>query len=231
MKVIVTGATGMVGSGVLLECLESPAVERVLCLGRSPVGRRHAKLAEVVRADLFDLAPVEAELAGYDACFFCLGVSSLGMTEADYTRITHDLTLGIARTLHRLNPGMVFVYVTGVGTDSTEKGASMWARVKGRTENELLALGFRAAYMFRPGFIQPMKGVRTRVRAYQALLTVFSPLWPALRALFPSQVTTTEKIGLAMIHAVQRGYPTPVLAPKDINALAEDVAARPASPP
>ncbi len=227
MKGIVTGATGMVGSGVLLECLDHADVDRVLCLGRGPVGRSHPKLSEVVRSDLFDLAPVEAELAGYDACFFCLGVSSLGMTEADYTRITHDLTLSIARTLHRLNPGMVFVYVTGVGTDSTEKGASMWARVKGRTENELLGLGFRAAYMFRPGFIQPMKGVRTRVRAYQALLTVFSPLWPVLGALFPSQMTTTEKIGLAMIHAVQRGYPKPVLAPKDINALADDVATAP----
>lgn len=230
MKVIVTGATGMVGSGVLLECLDHPDVERVLCLGRSPVGRRHPKLAELVREDLFDLAPVERDLTGYDACFFCLGVSSLGMDEAEYTRITHDLTLNMARTLLRLNPGLVFVYVTGVGTDSTGKGASMWARVKGRTENALLGMGFRAAYMFRPGFIQPMKSVRSRVRTYDVLLRVLAPLWPVIRTLFPSQVTTTEKIGLAMIHAAQRGYPRPVLTPRDINALADDAPA-PTSPP
>ena len=225
MKVIVTGATGMVGRGVLLECLDHPDVERVLSLGRRPVGMQHPKLSEVVRADLFDLAPVEDRLTGFDACFFCLGVSSLGMSEADYTRVTHDLTLSIADLLLRRNPGMVFTYVTGAGTDSTGRGRSMWARVKGRTENALLAMGFRAAYMFRPGYIQPARGVRSGVRAYQAAIQLVKPLYPLMRALAPSKVTSTDAVGLAMIQAVQRGYPRPVLGPREINDLAQPVTA------
>jgi len=222
MKVIVTGATGMVGRGVLLECLEHPEVERVLCLGRSPLGMEHPKLAELVHPDLFHLDPVEQKLSSYDACFFCLGTSSVGMKEADYTRVTHDLTLEVARTLLRLNPGLVFVYVSGAGTDSTARGSAMWARVKGRTENDLLALGFRAAFMFRPGYIHPMKGVKSRTALYRALIPLLAPLYPVLRAFFPNQVTTTDKVGLAMIRAAQRGYPKPILGPQDINALAEE---------
>ncbi len=220
MNVIVTGATGMVGKGVLLECLDHPDVARVLSLARRPLGMTHPKLKEVVRADLSDLDPVEAELAGYDACFFCLGVSSVGMKEADYARVTHDLTLAVARVLLRLNPALVFTYVSGVGTDSTAKGSSMWARVKGRTENDLLKMGFEAAFMFRPGYIHPMKGVTSRTPLYRALIPLMRPLYPLLRALFPAQVTTSENVGLAMIHAVQRGYPKHVLEPRDINALA-----------
>jgi uncharacterized protein YbjT (DUF2867 family) len=221
MKVIVTGATGMVGKGVLLESLEHSDVTLVLSLGRSPLGMKHPKLREVLHRDLFRLDEVERELAGYDACFFCLGASSAGMKEADYYRVTHDLTESIARLLLRVNPGLVFVYVSGAGTDSTEKGPSMWARVKGKTENDLLRMGFKAAFMFRPGYIQPLKGVQSRTALYRALIPVVTPLYPVLKALFPSHVTTTEKLGLAMIHAVQRGYPRPVLDPRDINALAE----------
>ena len=221
MKVIVTGATGMVGKGVLLECLEHPGVSEVLSVGRGPLGMQHPKLREVLHRDLFRLDEVERELAGYDACFFCLGASSAGMKEADYYRVTHDLTESIARLLLRVNPGLVFVYVSGAGTDSTEKGPSMWARVKGKTENDLLRMGFKAAFMFRPGYIQPLKGVQSRTALYRALIPVVTPLYPVLKALFPSHVTTTEKLGLAMIHAVQRGYPRPVLDPRDINALAE----------
>jgi len=220
MNVIVTGATGMVGKGVLLECLAHPDVERATVLGRNPTGLVHPKLREVVHADLFDLAPVESLLRGHDACFFCLGTSSVGMTEADYTRVTHDLTLGVARTLLRLNPGLAFTYVSGAGTDSTEQGSSMWARVKGRTENELLHLGFRAAFMFRPGYIHPMKGVTSRTPLYRALIPIVKPLYPLVRALAPDRVTTTENVGLAMINAVKRGYPKPILDPRDINALA-----------
>ncbi len=221
MKVIVTGATGMVGKGVLLECLEHSAVARVLSLARSPVGMTHPKLGAVVHRDLFDLTPAERELAGYDACFFCLGASSVGMKEADYYRVTHELTVSVARVLLRQNPGLVFVYISGAGTDSTEKGSSMWARVKGKTENDLLRMGFKAAFMFRPGYIHPLKGVTSRTALYRALMPVLTPLYPVFKTLFPSQVTTTEKVGLAMIHAVQRGYPKQVLDPRDINALAE----------
>ena len=223
MKVIVTGATGMVGRGVLLECLEHPDVERVLALGRSPLGVTHPKLREVVHRDLFDLAPIERDLTGFDACFFCLGVSSVGMREADYRRVTHDLTVGVAQVLLRLNPGLVFVYVSGAGTDGTEQGSSMWARVKGKTENDLLRLGFRSAFMFRPGYIHPLKGVRSRTALYRALIPVVTPLYPVLKALFPSRVTTTVNVGQAMIHAAQRGYPKPILDPGDINALAAGV--------
>ncbi len=165
MKVIVTGATGMVGKGVLLECLEHAGVAQVLSLGRTPLGMAHPKLEEVVHRDLFHLAAVEQELSGYDACFFCLGASSVGMKEADYFQVTHELTVAVARALLRLNPGLVFIYVSACRDEhSTERGSSMWARVKGRTENDLLRMGFKAAFMFRPGYIHPRKGGETQER-------------------------------------------------------------------
>ena len=181
MKVVILGATGMVGQGVLHEALADPGVEAVLTLGRSATGLANPKLRELVRADLFDLEPIAAQLAGYDACFFCLGASSVGVKEDDYRRLTHDLTLSVARTLLRLNPAMTFCFVSGEGTDAA--GRSMWARVKGQTENELMALGFKGAYMFRPGFIRPMKGVRSRTRLYHFLYATLGWTFPILKAL------------------------------------------------
>ena len=219
MNVLLFGATGMVGQGVLRECLRDPGVDRVLAIGRSATGQAHAKLRDLVVSDVTDLSAVEPELAGFDACFFCLGVTSAGMSEAQYTRLTCDLTLAVARTLVRVAPGMTFVYVSGLGTDSSERGRVMWARVKGRTENALLALPFRAAYMFRPGYIQPLHGVRSRTRWYRLAYLVMAPLYPALEALAPGSVTTTEQVGRAMIAVARRGYAKPVLEPRDINSL------------
>ena len=218
MRVILFGGTGMVGQGVLRECLLAPDVTEVLAVGRSPLGKTDPKLRELIRADLFDYGDVEAQLGGYDACFFCLGVSSLGMKEADYRRITYDLTLAAARTLGRLNPGMTFIYVSGEGTDSSEKGSSMWARVKGQTENELLRLPLRAV-MFRPGAIEPLHGITSKTRLYRAALVVGRPLWPLLRKVAPNAVTSTEKVGLAMLRVARDGAPKPILATRDINAL------------
>lgn len=222
MKVLLFGATGMVGQGVLRECLLDPDVTQVIAVGRSASGHEaHPKLREVVAKDLFDLSPVEAELAGADACFFCLGVSSAGMSEADYTRVTYDLTLSIAKTLVRLGAEkMTFVYVSGAGTDSTEEGRSMWARVKGKTENALLALPFRRAIMFRPGFIQPMHGVTSKTRLYRAVYAVMGPLYPVWKSVAPGFVTTTEKVGRAMLAVAKRGSEKTHLENRDINALA-----------
>lgn len=222
MKIILFGATGMVGQGVLRECLLDPEVEHVLAVGRRATGVRHEKLREIVREDLTDLTSVERELAGFDACFFCLGVSSAGMTEEAYTRVTYDFTMAAARVLARLNPGMTFVYVSGAGTDSTERGRSMWARVKGRTENALLKLPFKATHLFRPAFIQPMHGIVSRTRLYRVLYAVIEPLYPVLRVLFPGYVTTTEKVGRAMLRVAKQGAPRAVLENADINALAGD---------
>ncbi|NMO17215.1 NAD(P)H-binding protein [Pyxidicoccus fallax] len=220
MKVILFGATGMVGQGVLRECLLDDGVEQVLAIGRSATGQNHAKLREIVHKDLLDYSAIEGELSGYDACFFCLGVSSAGMAEADYTRVTYDLTLAAARVLARLNPGMTFIYVSGVGTDSSEKGRAMWARVKGRTENALLQLPFKAKYMFRPGFIQPMHGIVSKTKLYRVLYAVVGPLYPVWKTLFPKYVTTTEQVGRAMLHVACQGAPKTVLENEDINALA-----------
>jgi uncharacterized protein YbjT (DUF2867 family) len=219
MKVILFGATGMVGQGVLRECLLDPDVETVLAVGRVSTGQRHEKLRELVLSDPSNLATVEGDLGGWDACFFCLGVSSAGMKEADYRRITYDLTLSVARTLVRLNPAMTFVYVSGEGTDSTAKGRSMWARVKGETENALLTLPFKAAYMFRPGFIRPLHGIVSRTKLYRAIYAVLGPLYPVLKAVASSHMTTTEQVGLAMLVVAKRGAPTAVLENRDINAL------------
>jgi uncharacterized protein YbjT (DUF2867 family) len=217
MKVVLFGASGMVGQGVLRECLLDPEITAVLAIGRSPLGQQHEKLREIVRQDLFDYAPIEEQLRGYDACFFCLGVSSAGMTEADYRHITYDLTIAAAQTLAKLNPDMTFIYVSGAGTDSTESGRSMWARVKGQTENALLRLPCKAAYMFRPGYIQPLHGIKSRTNLYRALYTVVSPIYPLLQALFPKYVITTEQLGRAIIQVAKHGSPKHVFQVEDIH--------------
>ncbi|GAC1691574.1 MAG: epimerase [Gemmatimonadaceae bacterium] len=219
MDVLLFGATGMIGQGVLRECLSDEGVDRVLSIGRSATGQRHAKLREVVYADVTSLSAVEGEIARCHACFFCLGASAVGMSEERYTRMTYDLTVAVARTLARLRPEMTFVYVSGVGTDSSERGRVMWARVKGRTENALLRLPFSAAYMFRPGLIIPLHGIQSRTSWYRILYALAVPLYPALRRLFPHAVTTTEQIGRAMLAVARRGYVKAVLEPRDINAL------------
>jgi uncharacterized protein YbjT (DUF2867 family) len=218
MKVILFGATGMVGQGVLRECVIDPAVERVLAVGRSATGQHHAKLRDLVLEDFLDFSAVTRELAGYDACFFCLGVSSAGMTEADYRRVTYDVTLAAARSLATINPAMTFIYVSGAGTDSTERGRSMWARVKGQTENALLGLPFKSAYMFRPAAIQPLHGITSKTRWYRLLYAATRPLLPFLRALIPNYITTTEQIGRAMIAVAATGADRRVLENEDINA-------------
>ena len=219
MKVILFGATGMVGQGVLRECLLSNEVSSVLTIGRSVTGQQNAKLTEIAQTDLTNLPAIAERLSGYDACFFCLGVSSVGMNEQDYTRTTYDLTLALARTLFKLNPNMTFIYVSGTATDSTEKGGSMWARVKGRTENDLLRLGFKSAYMVRPGFIQPLDGIKTKTAVYAALYAVLAPLYPVFKAIAPNYVTTTRQVGRAMIQVALHGAPKTHLENRDINAL------------
>jgi uncharacterized protein YbjT (DUF2867 family) len=222
MKVILFGATGMVGQGVLRECLLDANVESVLSVGRSNIGQQHEKLHEIVQKDLAAMgAPMEGRLSGYDACFFCLGVSAAGMDEQAYRRVTYDLTTSVAGTLARLNPGMTFIYVSGTGTDSTEGGRIMWARVKGQTENALLQMPFKAAYMFRPGYIQPLHGVRTSTRWYRVFYGVMGPLYPLWKALAPKYVTTTECVGRAMLKVAKQGAPKRVLENKDINSLCE----------
>jgi uncharacterized protein YbjT (DUF2867 family) len=219
MKVILFGATGMVGQGVLRECLLDPGVESVLVVGRSPTGQRHAKLRELLRDDFVDYSDVESQLAGFDACFFCLGVSSIGMDEARYRHLTYDITLAAARVLARLNPQMVLVYVSGRGTDSTEQGSLMWARVKGKTENDLLKLPFKAAYMFRPAGIQPLHGIRSKTGWVQAIYVATSPLLSLLNRVAPKYMTTTEQVGRAMIKVARDGFPKPVLESEDISSL------------
>jgi uncharacterized protein YbjT (DUF2867 family) len=219
VKVLLFGATGMVGQGVLRECLLDPRVERVLAVGRSATGQQSPKLRELVVPEVANLAGVEGELAGFDACLFCLGVSSIGLTEERYTRLTYDLTLAVARTVARTSPDLTFIYVSGTGTDSTEQGRSMWARVKGRTENELLRLPFKAAYMFRPGAILPLHGVRSKTRWVRVLYALAAPVGPAWRALFPNTITTTEQVGRAMLRVARDGYATRILETRDINRL------------
>ncbi|TDT95967.1 hypothetical protein EDD99_7809 [Streptomyces sp. 846.5] len=224
MNVIIFGASGMVGQGVLRECLLDDRVGRVLVVGRTAIGVEHPKLRELVQADPSDLSAVAAELAEYDACFFCLGVSAAGMTEDAYRAITYDLTLAVARPLAEANPELVFCYVSGAGTDSSEKGRAMWARVKGRTENDLLKLPFQA-YMFRPAFIQPLHGAVSKTRSYRIIYTLFGPLLPLLRRLAPNRITSTEQIARAMLAVATAGpadsTDTPhVLDPAAINRLA-----------
>lgn len=219
MKVILFGATGMVGQGVLRECLIDPGVQLILSIGRRPSGRTDPKLRETVWTDLYDLHPIADQLTGYDACFFCLGVSSSGMTESAYRRVTYDLTLAVAGVLALQNPGMTFVFVSGAGADSTGLSRLMWARVKGETENALQRLPFKAVYALRPGFIQPMHGIKSRTLSYRLFYAVMAPLYPLWKALLPGFVTTTELIGRAMIALVRRGAPKTVLETADINAV------------
>jgi uncharacterized protein YbjT (DUF2867 family) len=219
MDVVLFGATGMVGQGVLRECLRDREVGSVLSIVRSATGQRHPKLRELVHTNFLDYSAIEDQLSGFDACFFCLGVSSAGMTEENYRRVTYDFTMAAARTLARLNPTMTFIYVSGMGTDSSERGRSMWARVKGKTENELLRLPFQAAYMFRPAAIVPLDGIRSKTKLYRALYVVLGPILPWLNAQFPKYVTTTEQVGRAMIKVTKQGAQKPVLENLDINRL------------
>ncbi|MBK5286147.1 MAG: NAD-dependent epimerase/dehydratase family protein [Bacteroidia bacterium] len=217
MKVIVTGATGMVGEGVMHECLQRSEVGSVLVLNRRPCGVSHPKLAELIHENFFDLSSVEEQLKSYDACFFCLGVTSIGLKENEYHRLTYELTMHVAETLSRLNAAMVFCYVSGAGTDSTEKGRSMWARVKGKTENQLMKLPFKKAYMFRPGYIHPTKGLKNTLKGYRAVAW----LYPVLKIVFPKYVSTLKDIGDAMINCASKGYDKPILEVKDIIAASK----------
>jgi hypothetical protein len=219
MKVILFGPTGMVGQGVLRECLLDPDVTGVLVVGRSATGQQNPKLREIRHDNFLDFSAIEPELRGFDACFFCLGVSSVGMEEARYRHLTYDITVAAATVLAKLNPSMAFIYVTGQGTDSTEQGRLMWARVKGKTENDLLKLPFKVAYMFRPAGIQPLHGIRSKTSWVQAIYVAAAPLLTMLNRVAPKYMTTTEQVGRAMIKVARDGYPKPVLESEDINAV------------
>jgi len=218
MKVLIFGATGMIGQGVLRESLRDPDAEQVVAIGRTATGIQNAKFNEIIHGDTTNYTAVEPRLAGFDACFFCVGVSSNGMNEADYTRLTYDLTMAAPETLSRVNPGMPFIYVSGSGTDSSEKGHAMWARVKGRTENALLKLPL-SAYMFRPGFIQPLDGIQSKTPSYRIFYKVLSPLLPVLRWALPNQILTTREIGQAMLAVAKHGYEKRILETRDIRAV------------
>lgn len=217
MKVILFGATGMLGQGALRECLLDDRVTAVLTVGRGKTGQTHAKLREIEHKDLLDLSAIEADLAGYDACLFCLGISSAGMSEADYRRVTYDIALSVAQSLLRASPAIKLVFISGAGTDT--KGRAMWARVKGETEDALLALPFKEAFMFRPAMIQPRHGITSRTTSYRIMYGVLGPLFPLARAIAPRYVSTTEIVGKAMIEVALHGAPKKVLENDDINAL------------
>jgi nucleoside-diphosphate-sugar epimerase len=219
IRAIITGCTGMVGEGVLFECLNSTLVEKVLVVGRKPCGYSHPKLEEVLHNDFFDIAPIQAKLVGYNACFFCLGVSSVGMKEPEYTRMTYDLTMGFARVLHAASPDLTFCYISGSGTDSTEKGKMMWARVKGKTENDLMKLGFKAAFGVRPGALRPTKGLKNTLPMYGYL----GWLMPIVAAIMPNGISTLAQFGQAMIALAGNGYPKNVVEVADIKLLAAGV--------
>jgi len=219
MNAILFGATGMVGEGVLHEALNDPAVESILSISRRPCNVSHRKLREALHKDFFDYTALEERLRGFDACFFCLGVTSVGKSEQEYRRLTYDLTMAAARAVSRLNPAMVFCYVSGAGTDSSEHGRSMWARVKGKTENDLMKVPFKAVYSFRPGYIKPTPGLKNSLSMSKAL----APLYPALHLLFPKYVCTLRDVGRSMIRAAAKGYPARILECVDIARLAAEV--------
>jgi uncharacterized protein YbjT (DUF2867 family) len=216
IKVIITGATGMVGEGVLLECLNHPDVEQVLVINRKPSGISHPRLREIIHKDFFDITPIKDHLAGYNACFFCLGISSVGVSKENYKHITYDLTVNFATTLAKLNPQLTFCYVTGAGTDSSEKKGMAWARVKGATENALMRL-FTSAYMFRPGFMKASPGQKNLKGFYQYIAWIY----PVGRAVYPGGFCTLKEVGLAMINAAGKGYSKKILEVKDIVELAK----------
>jgi uncharacterized protein YbjT (DUF2867 family) len=220
MQVILFGATGMVGQGVLRECLLDPGVERVLTVGRSATAQKHEKLRERVLADLTDCSGIADDLAGYGACFFCLGVSSAGMSEVDYRRVTVEIAVAAGRAVLQANRGVTFIFVSGAGADETGKSRTMWARMKGEAENAILALPFAGAYVFRPAIIRPMHGITSRTRAYRIGYALMTPFLPLGTALFPGQVTTTERMGRAMLHVARHGAPKRILENSDINAAA-----------
>jgi uncharacterized protein YbjT (DUF2867 family) len=220
LAVVLFGATGMVGQGALLECIDDPRVRAVLVIGRSSCGVTHPKVRELVRADLFHYDDLRGELAGYDACLFCLGVASAGMDEPSYTRITLDIAASAADALGAANPGIRFCFVSGVGADPSERGRVMWARVKGRTENRLLATPTVDAYIFRPAYIQPLRGVRSRTPQYRWFYTVMGPLYPLIAAVLPGSVTTTVNLGRALIGVALRGYSSRILESREINEAA-----------
>jgi len=214
-SVLITGVTGMVGEGVLHECLLSSEIDKVLVVSRRPCGVQHPKLKEIVHKDFFDLSSIESQLSGYDACFFCLGVSSVGMKKEEYEKMTYDLTMGFAKTLVRINPGMSFCYISGAGTDSTEKGRSHWARVKGKTENDLQKLGFKQTWLFRPGILKPTKGLHNTLGFYKWM----GWLIPVIEILAPSSVSSLAALGQAMINVASRGYEKNILEVKDIKRV------------
>lgn len=221
MRVILYGATGMLGSGTLLECLDHPDVEHVLTVGRRPSGVTHKKLTEMIHDDFLDFSAIANDLRGYDACLYCLGVSAAGLSESEYHRVTHDMTVAAADALLEASPGMTFCFISGAGADSSGRGRVMWARVKGEVENHLLSMPFRAVWVFRPAYVQPLKGVRSRTQLYHAFYTVAGPLYPVLRLLGARWVTTTRSVGLALIRAAREGAPSTVVENADINALAD----------
>jgi uncharacterized protein YbjT (DUF2867 family) len=220
INVLVVGASGMVGQGALRECLQDPEVAAVMTLGRTGSGLHNAKLREIIHADFSNYSSIENRLVDLDACFFCLGASSAGLTEEAYRHVTYDFTLAAASTLARLNPQMTFIYVSGAGTDSSGAGRIMWARVKGQTENALLALRFRAAYMLRPGIIQPQHGIKSKTRSYRIFYSALAFLLPPLRAVFPNHVLSTTQIGRAMLNLAKHGYAKAILESRDINIVA-----------
>lgn len=219
IRLILTGATGMVGEGVLHECLQNDAISKILIINRKPAGMTHPKLKEIIHSDFHDLSPIEKELVNYHGCLFCLGVSSVGMKEAEFYRLTYGLTMHVAETLSKLNADMVFCYISGAGTDSSEKGKSMWARVKGKTENDLMKLPFKKVYNFRPGGLQPTKGLKNTLPYYKYL----GWLLPIVKRIAPKYICTLKELGLAMINAVTNGYKKQVLEVPDIIALSREI--------
>ncbi len=216
MKVLITGATGMVGKGVLLECLDHPEVSQVVTIGRSALDVTHTKLQSVIHKDFKDYSAIESDLQGIDAAYLCMGVSAAGLSEEKYTELTYDYTLALAKSLYSHNPQMTCTYVSGKGTDSSEQGRTMWARVKGKTENDLLKLGFRQAFMFRPGGIIPLRGIKSKTRLYQFFYDYFMWLIKLIKVMSPNSIVNTTQIGLSMINVTMNGHQKAILDPKDI---------------